>query len=37
MAVFNNPPSRIDYKNVHFLIMDAPSESNLLIYLTVCI
>lgn len=35
MAVFQTPPTRIDYRCLHFLIMDAPSDSNLAMYLQV--
>ena len=31
-----NPPSLIQYKNMRFLIFDAPSDQNLDVYIKVC-
>lgn len=32
-----NPPTYIEYKGTHFLIVDAPSSNNLPLYLEVCV
>ena len=37
MQLLQTQPTRIDHKGLHFLIMDAPSESNLPLYLEVCV
>eukprot|EP01137_Pigoraptor_chileana_P010415 Opistho-2@60019 len=34
MSALPNPPALIEHKNMKFLIMDAPSDSNLGVYIT---